>query len=343
VAPSGPPLPLSILDLAVVSRGSTAAEAFRGSVALARQAEARGYRRVWYAEHHNIASIASSATSVLIAHVAAHTRAIRLGAGGIMLPNHSPLVIAEQFGTLATLHPGRIDLGLGRAPGTDPRTWRALRRDPSAAESFPRDVLELQGYLSAHSRVPGVQAIPGAGTEVPLYILGSSLFGAKLAAVLGLPYAFASHFAPEALHEAVALYRSEYEPSDTNERPHVIAGVNVVAADTADEAEAQHRSVVRSRVARMLAGERRLPDDEIEALLHSPAGQRVASMMRYTAVGTPGAVRDDLAAFATEADADELMVVPAGPSTEARLHSVDLVADAWGLTERETPTPWPPS
>jgi luciferase family oxidoreductase group 1 len=203
-------VPLSILDLAVVSRGMTPRDAFEASVALAQRAEARGYRRVWYAEHHNIPSIASSATSVLIAHVAAHTRSIRLGSGGIMLPNHSPLVIAEQFGTLATLHPSRIDLGLGRAPGTDQRTWRALRRDISAAEEFPRDVLELQGYLSDQSRVPGVEAIPGGGTEVPLYILGSSLFGAKLAAVLGLPYAFASHFAPEALEEAVALYRQDF-------------------------------------------------------------------------------------------------------------------------------------
>jgi luciferase family oxidoreductase group 1 len=339
VPPTAPPLPLSILDLAVVSRGSTVAEAFEGSVELARRAEARGYRRVWYAEHHNIASIASSATSVLIAHVAAHTRTIRLGSGGIMLPNHAPLVIAEQFGTLATLHPGRIDLGLGRAPGTDPRTWRALRRDPSAAETFPQDVLELQGYLSGRSRVPGVEAIPGAGTDVPLYVLGSSLFGAKLAAVLGLPYAFASHFAPEALREAVALYRSDYEPSEANEQPHVIAGVNVLAADTGEEADIQFRSVLRSRVARMLAGERRLSDDEIEALLHSPQGQQVASMMRYAAVGTPDVVREYLASFAAEADADELMVVHAGPTIESRLRSVDLVADAWGLTGRETPVP----
>src|SRR5215208_6889821 len=197
-------VPLSVLDLAIVGKGETVREGLEATVAVAQRAEERGYRRVWYAEHHNMAAIASSATSVLIAHVAAHTSSIRLGAGGIMLPNHSPLVIAEQFGTLATLHPGRIDLGLGRAPGTDQRTWRALRRDPSAAEAFPQDVLELQGYLSGQSRIPGVEAIPGAGTDVPLYILGSSLFGAKLAAALGLPYAFASHFAPDALHEAVA-------------------------------------------------------------------------------------------------------------------------------------------
>src|SRR5215475_1162872 len=188
-APRRPDVPLSILDLAAVGPGESIADSFAGSVTLAQTAERLGYERVWYAEHHNMASIASSATSVLIAHVAAHTETIRLGAGGIMLPNHSPLVIAEQFGTLATLHPGRIDLGLGRAPGTDQQTFRALRRDPSAAEAFPHDVLELQAFLGDESRVPGVRATPGAGTNVPLYILGSSLYGAQLAALLGLPYA----------------------------------------------------------------------------------------------------------------------------------------------------------
>jgi luciferase family oxidoreductase group 1 len=329
-------VPLSILDLAIVSRGGTARDAFGASVALAQRAEERGYHRVWYAEHHNISSIASSATSVLIAHVAAHTRTIRLGAGGVMLPNHAPLVIAEQFGTLATLHPGRIDLGLGRAPGTDQRTWRALRRDPSAAETFPQDVLELQGYLSGQSRIAGVEAVPGAGTEVPLYILGSSLFGAELAAVLGLPYAFASHFAPEALREAVALYRRDFEPSGQLERPHVIAGVNVIAADDEDEARGQHRSVVRTRVARMLGGGRRFPDAELDALVRSPSGQHVADMMRYTAVGTPGEVACYLGEFVGHAGADELMVVPASPTIETRLRSLDLLADAWDLQPATT-------
>ena len=334
--PPAAPVPLSILDLAVVSGGATARDAFDASVVLARRAEERGYLRVWYAEHHNIPSIASSATSVLIAHVAAHTRTIRLGSGGIMLPNHSPLVIAEQFGTLATLHPGRIDLGLGRAPGTDQRTWRAMRRDPAAADEFPRDVLELQGYLSGQSRIPGVEAIPGAGTEVPLYILGSSLFGAKLAAVLGLPYAFASHFAPEALHEAVALYREDFEPSAQLERPHVIAGVNVIAADSEEEAVAQHRSVVRSRVARMLGGRRRFSDEELDELVRSPQGQHVAGMMRYAAVGDPGAVDAYLMEFAAAAGADELIVVHASPTIEARLRSLDLLADAWQLRPEPT-------
>src|SRR3954467_9441593 len=195
-------VPLSVLDLAIVGKGQSVRDGLDATVAVARQAEARGYRRVWYAEHHNMSSIASSATSVLIAHVAAHTESIRLGAGGIMLPNHSPLTIAEQFGTLETLHPGRIDLGLGRAPGSDQNTMRALRRDASSAETFPHDVLELQGYLTGETRIPHVNATPGRGTNVPLFILGSSLFGAQLAAALGLPYAFASHFAPQALEQA---------------------------------------------------------------------------------------------------------------------------------------------
>src|SRR3954454_17915464 len=216
---------LSDLDLAPIGPHETAREALEASVRLAQRAEELGYERVWYAEHHNFASIASSATAVLIAHIAANTRRIRLGAGGVMLPNHAPLVIAEQFGTLATLHPDRIDLGLGRAPGTDQNTMRALRRDANSAESFPQDVVELQGYLSGETRIPHVHAIPGRGTDIPLYILGSSLFGAQLAAALGLPYAFASHFAPQALEAAVAVYRERFEPSAQLDRPYVIAAV----------------------------------------------------------------------------------------------------------------------
>ena len=244
---------LSILDLAIIGRGETATDAFANSVALAQRAEARGYERVWYAEHHNMASIASSATSVLIAHIAAHTSTIRLGAGGVMLPNHSPLTIAEQFGTLATLHPGRIDLGLGRAPGSDQNTMRAMRRDAHSSDRFPEDVLELQGYLSGESRIPGVVAVPGAGTNVPLYILGSSLFGARLAAMLGLPYAFASHFAPAALIDAIALYRREFQPSAQLAQPYAIVGVNVIAADSDADAQEQWATVRRWRVARFVA------------------------------------------------------------------------------------------
>jgi luciferase family oxidoreductase group 1 len=324
-------VPLSLLDLAVVSRGTTARDAFEASVALAQRAEACGYRRVWYAEHHNIPSIASSATAVLIAHVGAHTRTIRLGAGGIMLPNHAPLVIAEQFGTLETLHPGRIDLGLGRAPGSDQTTAGALRRDPRAGERFPQDVQDLQGFLSDMSPIPGVRAIPGAGTHVPLYILGSSVFGAHLAARLGLPYAFASHFAPELLRQAVAVYRHEFQPSEQLEQPYVIAGVNVIAAGTDEEAQEQFLRVRRSRVVRMLGGGQDLTEDEKDALLRSPQGQQLARMMKYSAVGTPDAVGDYLGSFAQHANADELILAPASPTIETRLQTVDLVADVSGL------------
>lgn len=307
-------------------------ESLEGTVATARRAEQLGYHRVWYAEHHNIDAIASSATAVLIAHVAAHTERIRLGAGGIMLPNHAPLTIAEQFGTLVTLHPGRIDLGLGRAPGSDQATMRALRRGPEAAETFPRDVLELQGYLSGESLVPNVHATPGRGTDVPLYILGSSLFGAQLAAVLGLPYGFASHFAPAALHEAVALYRERFEPSAQLDRPHVIAGVNVLAAESADEAQEQLHVTKKARVRSLFnRGGRRLSDGEAEQILRSPQGVHVEQMMRYTAVGTPGAVRAYLDDFVVEADADELMVVHTAQSLALRLRSLELTAEATEL------------
>src|SRR3954447_5767703 len=240
-------IPLSVLDLAPINRGSTASESIAASVALAQRAEETGYSRVWYAEHHNMPSIASSATSVLIAHVGAQTSSIRLGAGGVMLPNHSPLTIAEQFGTLEAMYPGRIDLGLGRAPGSDQNTMYALRRDPNSADRFPQDVLELQGYLTGHTRVPGVDAVPGAGSDVPLYILGSSMFGATLAAALGLPYAFASHFAPQLLEPAVAAYRGEFRPSEQLAEPYVIAGVNVVAADTSADAREQLEVMRRVR------------------------------------------------------------------------------------------------
>lgn len=318
---------MSLLDLALIAPDETAGDALAGVVEAARRAEAGGYRRVWYAEHHNMEAIASSATSVVIAHVAAATERIRVGSGGIMLPNHSPLVIAEQFGTLAALHPGRIDLGLGRAPGTDQRTWRALRRDPAAAERFPDDVLELQGYLAGRSRVPGVTAIPGAGSEVPLYILGSSLFGARLAAVLGLPYAFASHFAPDALQQAVAVYRSEFQPSEQQPDPHVIAGINVIAADREEEAAELRTEVERQRIARFLGRGRTFSSDELDALVASPQGRQVARMMTYSAVGSPSTLREQLVDFTRHADADELMAAHPGPTAEHRLRSIDLLAD----------------
>jgi luciferase family oxidoreductase group 1 len=320
--------PLSVLDLAFIGPGETARESLEGSVALAREAERAGYRRVWYAEHHNMAAIASSATSVLIAHVAAHTDTIRLGAGGIMLPNHSPLVIAEQFGTLETLHPGRIDLGLGRAPGSDQNTFRALRRDPRSAEGFPRDVQELQGFLGEHTRVAGVEATPGKGTHVPIYILGSSLFGATLAAALGLPYAFASHFSPGALQEAVAIYREQFRPSEQLDHPYVMAGVNVFAADTEEEAQAQLQVVKRSRAKAFFGRGRELTDDDVDHILDSPQGRHLQEMMTYAIAGTPGQVRAYLEAFAEHADADELITAHQAPSVEARLKSVRLVAEA---------------
>jgi luciferase family oxidoreductase group 1 len=326
------PVPLSILDLAPIGEGETPNDALAGSVRLAQRAEQLGYGRVWYAEHHNFPSIASSATAVVIAHVAAHTERIRLGAGGVMLPNHAPLVIAEQFGTLATLHPDRIDLGLGRAPGTDQNTMRALRRDGASAETFPQDVLELQGYLTGETRIPGVNAIPGRGTDVPLYILGSSLFGAQLAAALGLPYAFASHFSPGALLDAVAAYREQFKPSEQLERPYVLAAVNVLAADTEAEArrqlELRRRTLVRALFSR--PGQR-LSEEDIDAVLRAPQGLHVDQMLTYTAVGTPDAVKAYLDEFRAHADADELIVVHQGDTAETRLRSLELVAETAGL------------
>ncbi|OZM81786.1 LLM class flavin-dependent oxidoreductase [Pseudonocardia sp. MH-G8] len=322
------PLPLSILDLATVGDGETIREGLDASVALAQRAEEQGFRRIWYAEHHNMRAVASSATSVLIAHVAAHTERITLGSGGVMLPNHSPLVIAEQFGTLATLHPGRIELGLGRAPGTDQQTVGALRRDPRASEQFPQDVQELQAFLSDESLVPGVHAFPGRGTAVPLTILGSSLYGAQVAAALGLPYAFASHFAPDALEQAVAVYRREFRPSAQLAAPRVLAAVNVVAADSADEAAQSLHAVQRDRVKRFLSrGGQELTDDEAEAVLDAPAGAQVRSMTRYTASGTPDVVVGYLEEFARKADADELIVTFPVVDRPAWFRSFELLAE----------------
>ncbi len=324
-------VPLSILDLAVIGEGESIAESLAGTVALAQSAERTGYRRVWYAEHHNISSIASSATAVLIAHVAASTSTIRLGAGGVMLPNHSPPAIAEQFGTLATLHPGRIDLGLGRAPGSDQAAARALRRDPRAAERFPEDVVELQGLLSDESPLPGIRAIPGHGTHVPLYILGSSLFGAQLAASLGLPYAFASHFAPQALDEAVRIYRERFEPSPQLERPYLMAGIGVIAAETAAAAAEQLEATRRARAKSLFSrGDRRLGDDEVESILQSPQGAAVDEMLTFSAVGTAEEAAAYLDRFQTRTGADELITVHYASTVADRVRSVELLAGAAG-------------
>jgi luciferase family oxidoreductase group 1 len=324
-------VPLSILDLAMVGRGDTVADALNATRVIAQAAEARGYRRIWYAEHHNMSSITSAATAVLIAHVAANTRRILLGSGGVMLPNHSPLAIAEQFGTLASLHPGRIELGLGRAPGSDPATTHALRRDQASAEAFPQDVLELQAFLAGESLVPGVQAIPGAGTHVPLTILGSSLFGAQLAAHLGLRYGFASHFAPEALVDAVALYRRMFTPSGQSEVPHVTAAMNVVVAESPEAAEDLLEQVRRRRVASFLGRGygREFTEDEIDQLIGTPQAAQILGMMRHTAVGTPPQVRTQLEEFQSFADADELIVVINAVTTEGRLRCLNLLADAY--------------
>ena len=327
--------PISILDLAPIARGQTPTESFAASVALAQLAERLGYERIWYAEHHNMSQIASSATSVVIAHVGAQTSTIRLGAGGIMLPNHAPLVIAEQFGTLEAMYPGRIDLGLGRAPGSDQNTMHALRRDPQSADTFPQDVLELQGYLSGNTRVPGVDAVPGKGSDVPLYILGSSLFGAQLAAALGLPYAFASHFAPAALDDAIVAYRAGFKPSQQLDSPYVIAGCNVIAADTAEAAAEQLQAIRRMRAIGLFArtrgvsaAELELTDADGDQLLAAGLDAHVDEMLTYAAVGTSSEVGDYVDSFRARTGADELIVTHQAPAIEDRLRSVTLLAEA---------------
>jgi luciferase family oxidoreductase group 1 len=320
--------PLSILDLAPIGEGATAADALRNTLDLARHAERLGYRRFWLAEHHNAVGIASAATAVVIAHVAAGTERIRVGAGGIMLPNHAPLVIAEQFGTLEALHPGRIDLGLGRAPGTDGLTVLALRRDPTSADTFPQDVVELQAYLAEPQAGQMVRATPGAGSRVPLWILGSSLFGARLAAMLGLPYAFASHFAPEALLPALELYRAEFRPSAQLERPYAMVGANVVVADDEREARRLFTSAQQS-FTNILRGRRgKLPPaiDDIEDYWTPAEAERASAMLRRSFVGSAATVEDGLSAFAAETAADEIIVAAAIHDHAARVRSYELLA-----------------
>lgn len=318
--------PLSILDLAQVGTTETVADSLNASTDMAVRAENWGYHRIWYAEHHNMATIASAAPAVLVAHIAARTSTIRLGSGGVMLPNHSPLSIAEQFGTLGELHPGRIDLGLGRAPGGDQKTFAALRRDIAAADRFPNDVLELQGYLSGQSRVDGVTATPGNGTYVPLYLLGSSLFGAQLAAALGLPYAFASHFAPAALTQAVRVYREQFRPSEQLNEPYVIAGVCAIADDDGDRAQTQLTQAKRHRVTALFGRGRRFTDDEADVILSMPQGRQINEMMTYSGVGTPGEVRAYLDWFAGHADADEVIVASIAPDRDVWLQTLEHLA-----------------
>lgn len=316
---------LSILDLALIGPGENAGDALRGCVELAQTAERCGYARVWYAEHHNMSSIASSAPAVLIAHFAANTRSIRLGSGGVMLPNHAPLVIAEQFGTLASLHPDRIDLGIGRAPGTDQVTVAALRRAATAADRFADDVVELQGFLGERSRVSGVAATPGQGTSVPIYVLGSSLYGAQLAALLGLPFGFASHFAPNDLESAVSLYRNRFRPSDQLEEPYVIAGFSVAVAEDEQTAVAHFLQAKRRRASLFLGGGAEWTDEQADEALASPQGRFLNQMTRYSAAGNPNAVAAAVAQFAAHADCDEVITVHLSPSIKDRCRSVELL------------------
>ncbi len=319
----------SVLDLVPVRQGLTAREALQESATLAQHVEALGYTRFWVAEHHNMEGIASAATAVVVGHIAAHTSTIRVGAGGVMLPNHSPLVIAEQFGTLASLFPGRIDLGLGRAPGTDRATLRALRRDAMAAESFPDDVLELQAFLAPAQPGQAIRAVPGAGSQVPLWILGSSLYGAQLAALLGLPYAFASHFAPDALEQALALYRERFQPSQQLGKSHAMAGANVVVADTDAEARRLFTSV-QMRFVGMVRNERGLlqpPIDDIDSYWTATEQVHASRMLTCSFVGSPATVESQLRDFVARTGIDELLVASAIYDQRARLRSFELLKE----------------
>jgi len=323
-------IPLSILDLVRVTEETDAGAALWNSRALAQHAEQLGYHRIWFAEHHNLAGIASAATSVVIAHVAGGTKHIRVGAGGIMLPNHAPYIIAEQFGTLERLFPGRIDLGLGRAPGTDQMTLRALRRTPEAAEQFPNDVLELQAFLAPAGPDQRIHAIPAAGTNVPLWILGSSNFGAMLAAEFGLPYAFASHFAPDMLLDALRIYRARFKPSAQLDKPYAMVGVNIIAAET--DAEAKRLATTQQMsFANIFRGARKLsqpPIDDIETYWSPMEKVQASRMLARSIYGAPKTVRAGMDALIAETGADELMIVSDVYDHQKRLRSFELIMEA---------------
>ena len=322
-------VPVSILDLVPVILGETPREALRKSLDLAQHAETFGYTRYWVAEHHNMTGIASAATAVVIGYLASGTSTIRVGSGGIMLPNHPPLVIAEQFGTLESLYPGRIDLGLGRAPGSDQRTVRALRRSPERSDDFPQDVMELQQFLAPATQGQAVRAVPGAGTEVPIWILGSSTYGAQLAASLGLPYAFASHFAPDALLAALDLYRKQFKPSKQLDHPHVMVGVNVVAAETDDEARRLFTTIQQSftNLVRGAGGKLQAPIDNIDDYWTTMEKHHASHMLKYSIAGSPETVRRGLEEFMDLTQADELMIVTSIYDHAARVRSYEIVAD----------------
>jgi luciferase family oxidoreductase group 1 len=324
-------LPLSVLDLAPITQGSSVAQALANTRALAQVAERFGYRRFWLAEHHGMPGIASAATSVVIAHVAAGTRTIRVGAGGIMLPNHSPLVVAEQFGTLAALFPDRIDLGLGRAPGSDQPTMRALRRTAESADAFPYDVAELLGYFDPPAPSPGmrtVRAVPGAGANVPVWILGSSLFGARLAAAMGLPFAFASHFAPAMLMHAIDIYRSEFRPSKYLEKSYLMLGVNSFAAETDEEAQWLFTSMQRSffNLRRGHPTQLAPPSRDVENEMTPAERAMLQEVLACTVVGSRTTVAAGLRSFAADTGADEFMINAQIYDFEARVRSFEITA-----------------
>ncbi|WP_409268390.1 LLM class flavin-dependent oxidoreductase [Massilia sp. BHUDP2] len=322
-------IPFSILDLSPIVEGSDAATSFHRSLDLAQHGERWGYGRFWLAEHHGMPGIASAATAVLIGHVAAGTRTIRVGAGGIMLPNHSPLVIAEQFGTLESLYPGRIDLGLGRAPGSDHTTARALRRNlASDADEFPQDVVELMDYFADSPR-RSVRAVPGAGLDVPVWILGSSLFGAQLAAALGLPYAFASHFAPQMMMQAIEIYRSTFRPSKQLDKPYVMLGFNVFAADTDAEAQVLATSMQQAFV-NLRSGRPTKLQPPVPGYLESlGTAERMMldSVLSCTAIGSPATVESQLRSFIARTKPDELMITSQVFDHAARLRAYEITAE----------------
>jgi luciferase family oxidoreductase group 1 len=324
----------SILDLCPIPEGGIAADAFRHSLDLAQHAETWGYQRFWLAEHHNMPGIASAATSIVIAHVAAGTKTIRVGSGGVMLPNHNPLIIAEQFGTLATLFPDRIDLGLGRAPGTDPLTARALRRDIlTSADRFPQDVVELQNYFRPAQPEQSVRAVPGSGLNVPIWLLGSSLFSAQLAAQLGLPFAFASHFAPADLMEAIYIYRNQFNPSPQLDRPYLMAATNVVAADTDSEARRLFTSLQQAFVnlRRGTPGRLPRPIDDIRAYASPLEMTMIDQALSCSIVGSAKPVMDGLRDFVAKTRVDELMITANIYDHAARLKSFAMIAEMRNL------------
>ncbi|MDD2867250.1 LLM class flavin-dependent oxidoreductase [Neomegalonema sp.] len=330
---ASPIVPLSILELVRVTEETDARQALLNARDLAAHAEDWGYGRIWVAEHHNMSGIASAAVSVVLGHIGAGTTKIRIGAGGIMLPNHAPYVIAEQFGTLERLFPGRVDLGLGRAPGTDQLTLRALRRKPEDADRFPDDVLELQAFLAPAGEGQRIRAVPAAGTEVPLWILGSSHFGASLAAMLGLPYSFASHFAPDVLLTALEMYRARFQPSEQLQKPYAMVGVNVIAAET--DAEARRLATTQQMsFVNMFRGARGLsqpPIDDIEAYWTPQEKAQVSRMLARSVYGSPQTVRAGLAALVEETKADELIIVSDVYDHQTRLKSLRLISEAMGL------------